>query len=66
MSDSDKPRLMSVRDAAKYLNVCERTLWTMLNSKAIPDVRIGSGRGRRLIDRFALDAWIDAQRLASV
>lgn len=34
-------RLMSVRDAAKYLAISERTLWNLTNEKKIPAAKIG-------------------------
>jgi len=33
--------LLTIRDAAKYLAVSERTIWTLLKSKKLPAVRFG-------------------------
>jgi hypothetical protein len=53
------PRLLiDVRDAAKALSICERTLATMTKSGEIPHTRL---RGRVLYAPHVLRAWIDGQ-----
>jgi len=52
-------QLVSSREAAERLSVCERTVWTLQNSGELPSVRIG-----RCI-RFDLDdlsAWVEARK----
>lgn len=56
-----KPRLLNPCEAAKYLNVSEKTLWnnTAPRGKSIPVVRLGERKV--LYSPVALDAWIAAQ-----
>ena len=51
-----KPILWTAREAAKALNVSERTLWTLTQTGKIPAVRIGK-RGIRY-DPHDIQAWI--------
>ena len=54
--------LLTARDAAKALSVCEKTLWTLTQQGAIPVVRIG-----RAV-RYPLDGlkqWIKEQSQTS-
>jgi len=50
-----EPMLLTVRDTARVLAVCEKTLWTLTRDGKLPAVRIGK-RGirydRRDIERF--------------
>ena len=39
-----KTRLMTAREAAKYLNISERTLWTLSNVGDLPRVTCPHGR----------------------
>ena len=56
-------KLYTVRDAASYLSVCERTLWSPAAPHGlIPCVRIG--RAVRF-DVCDLDAFIDGQKIAA-
>jgi excisionase family DNA binding protein len=50
--------LLSVREAAKALAVCERTLWGMTQRGEIPCVRIGA---RKLYSVEMLRQWINYQ-----
>lgn len=43
---SDAPRLLSARDTARALAVCEKTLWALTRDGKLPAVRIGK-RGIR-------------------
>lgn len=52
-------RLLGSKDAARYLCISPRTLWTLQNCGTIPNVRIGR---KVLFDRVDLDAWIEAQK----
>ncbi len=57
-----QPRLIGIKDAAKYLGC---TIWAARSlawNKAVPHVRIGS---RVLFDRTDLDRYIDAQKMAA-
>lgn len=61
MANADVPReinpplLLSLAQAAKTINVCERTVWTLVHSGDLPHVRIGR---RVLISRAAIESWI--------
>jgi len=49
------PRLLNVRQAAKYLAVCERTLWNLTQEGRVPAIKIGRCVRYDLTD---LDAFI--------
>ena len=54
-------KLMTSKQASKYLCICERKLWELQKSRTIPAVRIG--RAVRF-DRDDLDAFIaEAKKL---
>ena len=53
------PQLLNPREAAKLLNVCEKTLWSLANHGEIPVVRIG--RSVRY-DPRDLARWIAANK----
>lgn len=55
--------LMSVRQAAERLGVCERTLWTITNRGELPCIRI---RGRKLYALSDLTTYIAQQRSLGV
>lgn len=55
--DQEK-RLLSVWEAAQYLGVSHRTLWTWVQQGRIPHRRLGR---RVLLDRVQLDALIDEE-----
>jgi excisionase family DNA binding protein len=52
-------RLLDVKEAAAFLNVSTRTLWSMANSGELPSVRI---RRRVLFDLRDLEAFIEAAK----
>ncbi len=54
-------RLLSIEEAATYLNVCAREVYNMLSSKQLASVRHGS---RQMLDVRDLDAWIEARKAA--
>ena len=57
-TDKVSPLLLSPREAAKVLSVCEKTLWTITQRGEIPVMRIG-----RLV-RYPLDGlkkWIEKE-----
>lgn len=54
-----RPLLLSAREAAKALSVCEKTLWTLTQRGDIPVVRIG--RAVRY-DPRDLRAWIESAK----
>ena len=56
---SVEPRLLTYREAAAYLNISERTLWSMQKYGEIATVRL---RQSVRFDRQELDRWIDAQQ----
>ncbi len=49
-------RLMSAREAAMYLSISHRTLWTWAQQGLIPSVRL---RRRLLFDKLDLDEVIE-------
>ncbi len=54
-NDSPVKLLLSPREAAAALSVCERTLWSLADQGEIPRVRIG----RRVLYRIAdLEHWV--------
>lgn len=55
----DQKLLLSVREAAKALSICQKTLWTLTQTGGIGCVRIGR---RVLYDPRDLERWIDAQK----
>ncbi len=57
MATNDTPvkLLLSSREAAAALSVCERTLWTLADEGQIPRVRIGKRVAYRVQD---LEKWI--------
>jgi excisionase family DNA binding protein len=52
--------LLTTREAAAYLRVCEKTLLGLVR-RGLPCVRL-SARGRRLFEREDLVRWVDAHR----
>jgi excisionase family DNA binding protein len=61
-SAAQPPLLLSLAQAARLLNLCERTVWTLVHASELPHVRIGR---RVLISRAALEKWIGQQENAS-
>jgi excisionase family DNA binding protein len=53
--DANSPLLLSLADAAKATNLCERTVWSIVHSGELPHIRVGR---RVLISRAALERWI--------
>lgn len=52
--------LLSAREAARALSICEKTLWSMTTPRGdLPCVRIGT---RVLYDPADLAAWIDTKK----
>lgn len=49
-------RLMPPREAAKYLAICEKSLWTLTKEGRLPSVRIGRSVRYDVAD---LDAFIE-------
>ena len=54
-----RTRLMTAREAAKYLNISERTLWALSNGGELPRVQIG--RAVRY-DAADLEAFINSNK----
>lgn len=51
-----EPMLLSARETAKALGICEKTLWTLTKQGGIPCIRVGV---RVLYDPQDLRSWID-------
>ena len=63
VSDPLPPRLLRSKEAASYIGVGTRTLWTLTNLRQIQAVRFDTGgRGSVRYDREDLDAWIEVQK----
>ena len=61
-----QPRLLTTSQAAAYLGICQRTLWSLSKAGSIPRVQVTHGpRSCPRYDRHDLDAWIDRQREVS-
>jgi len=58
-STIQQQRLLRVRQAAEYLSICERSLWTLIKLGKIPSIRLG--RSVR-IDLCDLDAFIETAK----
>lgn len=54
-----KPLLLSIKETAFLLGVSERTVWSMVQERQLPHVRVGR---RLLFSRAGLEAWIAAQQ----
>lgn len=58
-----QPRLIGIRDAAKYLGC---TIWAARSlawGRSVPSLKIGN---RVLFDKADLDAYIESQKVAAV
>lgn len=56
-------RLLTTKQAAEYLGISQRTLWTMTNAGVIPSVRFGAGRRQSVrYDLDDLDGWIASRK----
>lgn len=58
IEDSDRI-LLSIKDAAHLLSICERTLWSLVREQRIPHLRIGR---RLLFSRDTLSTWVMEQQ----
>jgi len=58
--NQEMPRLLvTAREAAKMLSICEKTLWTLTKNGQIPSVRIGAAVR---YDPRDLTRWIDSAK----
>jgi excisionase family DNA binding protein len=62
-STIETPRLMTVKEAAKYLCISERKLWSMTQAGEIPAVRLGRAVRYDLND---LDSFIQRAKGISI
>lgn len=61
-SDPCSERLLSVKQAAEYLNMSAK--WVYRNYKSLPHVPIGGGEKPRIkFRRCDLDAWVKRHRI---
>jgi len=56
----DTRPLLSVADAARRLNISQKSVWNYVGEGKLPAVWIGEGR--RMIEAAALDAYIAERR----
>ena len=54
-------RLLSTKEAAEYLTLCEREIYNMIATRQLASVRHGK---RRMIDIHYLDEWITNRKEA--
>ncbi len=59
MNETITPRLLTVSQAARYLAVCERTLWNLTKENRIPAVKFGRAVRYDISD---LDHFIDKSK----
>jgi len=58
-TDDIPPMGVSLREAARLIGVCERTLWSMVQRGQIPVRVVGTGKRRRyLFSLRALEKWL--------
>jgi excisionase family DNA binding protein len=50
-----EPRYISVREASRYLGICQNTLRGWIRRRKIPFLKVV---GRVLLDRQTLDRWL--------
>lgn len=56
-------RLLRADQAAAYLGISPRTLWSLTNCGEIASVRFGAGRRKSVrYDLCDLEAWIEAKK----
>ena len=56
-------RLLTASEAATYLGISERTLWTLSNCGEIKSVRFGKGKRKSVrLDVRDLDDWIEKNK----
>ena len=67
MAEHSRPRLLRAAEAAQYLGLSKRTLWTLSNQGKIPTVRFCTGgRGSVRYDLADLDDFIEAGKSGTV
>lgn len=63
-SGAPTPRLLlTAREAAEALSICERTLWTLTNTGALKSIRIGRAVRYAVDD---LERYIERNRTAGI
>ena len=50
--------LLTIKQAAERLNVCQATVYDLCTRRKLAHVRIGSGRGTIRIDEAELEAFV--------
>lgn len=61
MAEGSKPRAMTVREVAGYLNVNEKTVYRLAQRWELPGFKVA---GAWRFQRADIDAWIEAQKSA--
>ncbi len=54
-------RVFSIREAAKFLSISERTAWALISSGELASVQVS--RGRRGVTLRDLEAFVEARRV---
>ncbi len=52
------PLLLSIKQAAQALSLCERTIWDLVKKGELPHVKVGR---RVLFSPASLQSWIERQ-----
>jgi excisionase family DNA binding protein len=53
--------LLKPKDAAKLLNLSERTLWALTHDGEIPVIRVGPKKRHKRYRLADLERWVEAQ-----
>lgn len=61
-SNDREPALLKPKEAAEFLSVSERSLWTLMRNGEIPHIRIGKSVRYLVKD---LESWIETKRVQS-
>lgn len=60
---TEAPALVSVREAARLVNVSTAHMWRLVDKRAVPAFRVGEGHGPLRVDRDGLLRWLEEKRL---
>ncbi len=64
--NEENEKKFNARDAARFLEISERTLYRILENREIGYVAIGSGRGRIRIKKSEIEAYIQRRTVEPV
>ncbi|VTS07956.1 helix-turn-helix domain-containing protein [Tuwongella immobilis] len=55
--------MLTIRTAAKLLNLSPATLYRLVAAKQIPHIRLGTGRGKILFQEPELHTWLESRHV---